>query len=809
MRSSLDPPKEPASRVVAEGESHPEPRDATQALDPLVRALSLFDDYSELPPDALKRSLAQLQRNDPDSCRELIGLLAADERTHSFASPLRWFAERTPKETRGYEVHADGHMFGPWRTDGILGIGGMGVIYAVHRADGLYEREAALKTIRAEVSSPQLLDAFRIERNLLARLDHPAIVSLFDAGVDDDGQPWITMQRIAGEHIDAWCNSRQASLRQRVDLFVDVCDAIVHAHAHGVLHQDIKPSNVLVTDDGKIKLLDFGLSALLSRSENDMPQRIGVSMAYAAPEIFADAPPSIAIDVHALGVMLYRLLCAGWPRPSASVMGAAPAEGLPSRPSAVALRGTAAEARHRGKTSARSLSAALRGDLDAIAMRCVANDPVARYTSVAELRNDLKAWLERRPVVARNAGGGYRLGRFLRRHILPAIAVSTLTLAVASAWVVLAQQRAAQTQAENDRALAELFRLSVLAATQNARSGERDDVRPLLRHAEQRLRSAAGDDQPQFLARGLASLAGAYYEQSNYAQSERLWLEVLAQCPDDSMLRARTLDSLASLANKRVDTKGMKRFSRQGIEALAGRGDKDSTMLRLSLQFSLARSYWLSDDTTQALRVIDGAIQVARGLGSNDDAQLAGLVRQRGVMLLSSGQFVQAERDLTEAMDRMATSTPASRLSIMQSLAVLRVRTGHGDSGRELATRALNESLRIYGDDHVETARAWLTLAKVLRGAGTNPRQTMAALQRAEALIVNRLGSDHPMMQGVLEERADLEFGLGHRATALAYARRAEALAIKIEGETSSRARRCAARRSRFEASSAVGAKKA
>ncbi|WP_190285767.1 serine/threonine-protein kinase [Montanilutibacter psychrotolerans] len=772
--------------------------------------MSLFDPYSELPPDALKRALAQLQLNDPDACRELIGLLAADERTHSFASPLRWFAERTPKATGGYEVHADGNLFGPWRTEGVLGIGGMGVIYAVRRADGLYEREAALKTIRAEVSSPQLLDAFRIERNLLARLDHPAIVSLFDAGVGDDGQPWITMQRIVGEHIDAWCDSRHASLRQRVGLFVDVCDAIVHAHDHGVLHQDIKPSNVLVTDDGKIKLLDFGLSALLSRSENDIPQRIGASMPYAAPEIFSDAPPSVAIDVHALGVMLYRLLCAGWPRPCGSVIGAAPVEGFPTPPSTVALRATAVETRNRGATTARSLSVSLCGDMDVIALRCVANDPVARYASVAELRNDVKAWLERRPVAARNGGGGYRVGRFLRRHVLAAIVASTLTVAaVATAWVVLAQQREARAQGENDRALAELFRISVLAASQNARSGGREDVRPLLHHAEHRLRSAAGGDQPQFLARGLASLAGAYYEQSNYAQSERLWLEVLAQCPDDPMLRARTFDSLASLANKRVDTKGMMRFSRQGIDALEDRDDKESTMLRLSLQFSLARSYWLRDDTSQALQIIDRAIRVARGQGSDHEAQLAGLVRQRGVMLSSIGRVVEADRDLTEAMNRMATSTPAVRISIMQSLAVLRMQAGHSDSGRELAERAMGESLRVYGDDHVETARAWLVMAKLWRAAGTNSRRARVALHRAEALIANHLGSGHPMMQGILEERADLEFSLHHRAAAIAYARRAEALAIKTYGENSSRARTCTARRSRFEAPPAVGANEA
>ena len=797
------------------GEGHPQhdahPPDAPAgASDPLGRALALFDSFSDLSPEALKSALAQLQQDDPDACRELIGLLAADEQTHSFASPLRWFAERRQTTASGQPVHVDGTMFGPWRAEGILGIGGMGVIYAVRRADGLYERDAALKTVRAELSSPQLLQAFGLERNLLAKLDHPAIVSLFDAGISDDGQPWLAMQRVVGEHIDVWCDARSATLRQRMERMLDVCDAISHAHAHGILHQDIKPSNVLVTAEGKVKLLDFGLSTMLARQDDGGAQRIGVSTAYAAPEIFDGAAASVAIDVYALGVMLYRLLCEQWPRPNGAVLGEAARIGAPVAPSVRALLVDDAVARRRGCASARLLSDALHGDLDAIALRCVANAPNERYASVAELRTDLQAWLRGFAVVARGGGAGYRMERFLQRNLWGVSIVAVLaTAAIATGWTMFARERDARVQAENDRALADLFQLSLIAATQNAHDdGDNTAMLLLLHKSEQRIRRTAGNDRPQFLARSLATLADAYYQRSDYKQAERLMRESLVLRPDDPMVYAHIAEGLASLANKRADIGEMMRFSREGIAALHGRTDPESRRLRTNLQMALARAYWLTEDDTRALQILGEAIDsiqpAALGGGEEQDvAQWASLVRQRGVIYSSSGHYREAERDLSLAVTHMDSSAPTSRSSILQSLAVLRMRVHRDASGRELAARALVLCLESFGPDHIETARAWLTMGKLWRGTGSDLHRARVALRRSEEIMVERLGTTHVMLQDVLEERAELEFTEQHLDVALAYARRAEALAQRTSGVDSSRARKCRQLRLKIEAAAA------
>ncbi|MGN6153369.1 MAG: serine/threonine-protein kinase, partial [Lysobacteraceae bacterium] len=284
-----------------------------------ARAMGLFDRYADLSEAERTPALAALETTDPDVCAVLSAMLAADASTHAFVSPLDWIASRKAVDDAsradGAALWRSGVRLGPWRIDGVLGIGGMGVVYAGQRADGWYERKVAIKTIRPELVSPGVMQAFDRERSHLARLEHPAIVALLDAGLADDGQPWLAMQRVHGEPIDAWCDAREADLHARVALMIEACDAVRHAHAHGVLHQDLKPSNLLVVGDGRVRLLDFGLSALRAPPEGGGAPRVGVSMAYAAPEVLRGAAPSVAIDVHALGVMLYRLLCDDWPRP--------------------------------------------------------------------------------------------------------------------------------------------------------------------------------------------------------------------------------------------------------------------------------------------------------------------------------------------------------------------------------------------------------------------------------------------------------------------------------------------------------------
>ena len=191
--------------------------------------------------------------------------------------------------------------------DRVLAQGGMGTVYEASRADGQYEKRVALKCIRTEVSSPSLVDAFMRERNHLAQLEHPHIAPLLDGGIEADGHPWFAMQLVQGTSMDAWADQQSLSLTERVRLLLQACDALHYAHSQGVLHQDIKPANLLVNADGQVQLLDFGLTASLAA--DTLAPRIAISQGYAPPEATRGDRPTVASDLWSLGMVMYRLLC--------------------------------------------------------------------------------------------------------------------------------------------------------------------------------------------------------------------------------------------------------------------------------------------------------------------------------------------------------------------------------------------------------------------------------------------------------------------------------------------------------------------
>lgn len=757
-----------------------------------AKALALFDRYAEMPHTELSKALVDLQHQDAELCAALMRLLVADEQTHSFASPLEWIAAETGVGRHGSmhpnqahdQIWPIGTRIGPWCVDGIIGLGGMGVIYAARRADGFYEREVALKTIRAEIMSPTLQQAFAKERSHLAKLEHPSIVALHDAGITDDGQPWLAMQRVHGDAIDQWCDTRSVNLRARVRLLVDACDAISYAHAHGVLHQDIKPSNLLVTDDGKVKLLDFGLSAVLSQSGDCGYIRIGVSSAYAANEVFEGAPPSVAIDVYALGVVLYRLLCDAWPRAQRSLLPLSPPPSTAVvAPSVLAMRAAFVTAHARSLRDMRSLSCALRGDLDQIAMRCVHDDPVERYPSVADLRADLRAWLEHRPVEAARGSWLYHSIRFLRRNAVAVAAIAVVAIGSMTAGLMAwQQQQRARLEAENTEALSHLFEDSIVEATLNALGSAPANTQTLLDDAERRLRSVAGDDRPVFLARGLTTLAHAYQTRSDYARAERLLIESKGMGGDDPLQTARNDAALANVFNKGARMADAQRLAREGLAILPQLDGVEDDMVRTELQFQLARSLWLADDAKSALPILDEALGTARHIGVFARSRLASLLRQRATVLAHLGRVDEAEQDLREALVNVDAGSLVVLNQVRETLALILAGKGDVKGGQRLAAVALMDSINVLGPSHAETGRAWLTMAKTWEQGRSDPRRAHIALRQSEAILVRKFGAEHSMLLEVYVLRRALALENGAKEEGVAHARRAVDVAMRSYG---------------------------
>ncbi len=734
-----------------------------------IRALELFDQYADMPHVQLNEALENLKRHDAAVHGTLVSLLDADATQYTFASPLQWLADRASQtdsmlsDVRGNGGLAwrSGTRLGAWRIDSVIGIGGMGVVYAAHRADGLYDQDIALKAIRSELISPALLVAFGHERSNLARLQHPAIVSLLDAGLADDGQPWLAMQRVYGEPIDHWCDQQRASLRVRVERMVEACDAIRYAHAHGVLHQDVKPSNILVTREGSVKLLDFGLSVLFSPHEERKGERIGISSAYAAPEVFRGAAPGTSIDIYALGVILYRLLCSEWPVSPAS-LAALPTdvEYAPRAPGALALESTPEVAGLRGMRDARSLSRALDGDLNAIAMRCVRENPQERYASVTDLQADLQAWLDGEPVLARGNGLVYRIRHVLRRHVLAMAVTIGCAVAVIAAVSLFQQHRSAQLEVENNEVLGQLFEQSLGVAALTSLGSAPLSSEVLLDDAERRLRAAAVGDRPQFLTRGLIALARARLARAEYVKAEGLLMEAKALGGDNPLQLARINAVLAQLLNLQASSITAERLVREGLRALPAQEGFEDDLVGLDLRMQLSRARWNNADPYGSLAILDAAVEKAEAIGEAGVPALSELLGQRGYVNSHLFRNAAAERDLRRARELIGERSPAVHSTVTLHLANALISSGDFAQAHRLATGLLIDSIKLYGPNHPETGRVWVVAGKTWFYAN-DMRRSRIALREGEAILRRHVDRYHSEMISVALFKGALDFARG------------------------------------------------
>lgn len=369
-----------------------------------------------------------------------------------------------------------GRRVGAWQVDAPIAGGGMGAVFRAHRADGHFDAEAALKLVHGGPRDAARVQRFREERQLLARLDHPHIARLLDGGTTDDGAPFLVMELVEGDALDVWCDRRQPTLAARLHAFLQICDAVQYAHQHLIVHCDLKPGNVIVTGDGRIKLLDFGIARVLDAHESatvaadERAAPTELTLAWASPEQVRGEPSTTATDVYALGALLYRLVAGVGPRAAhgttaASLMHAIVNTDVPPPSQRTEPPQSGSDACAHAPRWRR----ALRGDLDAIIVHAMQRRPADRYATVAALRDDVQRHLGREPVIAHQGGWTYDAGKFVSRHrgAVGAAALTTIALAVTTAFAVH-QARAAQeaerlATVERERAAKHFARVRMLA----------------------------------------------------------------------------------------------------------------------------------------------------------------------------------------------------------------------------------------------------------------------------------------------------------------------------------------------------------
>lgn len=444
---------------------------------------SLFEDLVDLPPDEQQRRLKR-STQPPAIVSQAEALLAAARADGilDMATP----SLDLPGGPAGYRSLAEGQIVGGFTVDRLIGRGGMGEVYLAHRTTEDFEQRVALKMLRAEASDRG--DMFARERRLLARLEHPGIARLIDAGISEDGRPFMAMEYVDGEPIDAWCRTHNADLDTRLSLFRDVCDAVSYAHGHLVIHRDIKPSNIVIEAGGKPRLLDFGIAKLLDDTAAvPIVTQAMLTPDYAAPEQLDGDEASVATDVYGLGILLYELVTGvgPWHREGASV---------PAIIRRVLYEDPALPSRAAARDGAPVPAARIRGDLDAIILKAMRRAPGDRYRSANDLAEDVARHRALKPVRARGGSTRYAIGRFVRRYrwATAATAAALVALLVGAAGIAW---QARQTAIERDLALAEARRseainqmLTVMVRdTAESDSGENTTLKQMLDQTAERL----------------------------------------------------------------------------------------------------------------------------------------------------------------------------------------------------------------------------------------------------------------------------------------------------------------------------------
>jgi serine/threonine-protein kinase len=447
----------------------------------------LLDEALDLAPHDRDAWLAELCSRSPAVAAELTALLSGE-----VAADRRGFLTTEVDSTLA------GLQLGAYRLERPLGQGGMGSVWLGRRCDGQFDGVAAVKLLNLALLSPAGRERFRREGSALARLTHPGIARLLDAGVGEAGQPYLVLEYVDGEPIDTWARQRGLSVANRVQLFLDVLAAVGHAHANLIIHRDLKPSNILVTADGRAKLLDFGIAKIIGGdtggegSELTMESGRVFTPRHAAPEQVRGETLTTATDVYALGVLLYLLVSGRHPTGEAAMT---PAENVRALfevdPAPLGL-----------------------GDLDTVLARSLRKDVAERYQTVAAFADDLERYLRREPVRARPLSPGYRASRFVRRNRAAVVSGGVVLAGLIGAMVFsIGQMQEARRQ--RDFAVAERERADAQVEFQNLLLSEVGDepltLRQLLDRGHAVVERQHGGT-PHVLVPLLAQLASSYAE---------------------------------------------------------------------------------------------------------------------------------------------------------------------------------------------------------------------------------------------------------------------------------------------------------
>lgn len=658
----------------------------------------LLDELLDLDDDIRSRRLAELLAREPGLHREVSALLEADRRAGGVLDePIPELVGDTDALDVGAVDAAArvGSRIDVYRLIELIGRGGMGEVYRAERTDGEFEHTVAVKMIRTGMGTEDNLRRFRQERQILARLTHPAITRLLDGGVTEEGRPYLVMELVTGSPLIAHADRHRLPVADRLRLFDEVCAAVGYAHRHLVVHRDLKPSNVLVTGDGKVKLLDFGIAKLVEDDADPGLTRVGTFVLtpdYAAPEQVRDEPITTATDVFALGVILYELLSGARPHRITSSS---------RRDLEIAIV----------ETDPDPLPDAIDRDLALIVFRALAKSPEERYPTADALRDDLRRHRDGLPISARAPSVRYRLGKFVRRNRVSVIAAALVLLALvaglaATAWQAQVARREAVRATLTRDLLLEIF------------GGADPDAAPGTLSATDVLR------------RGME--------------------KVDARLEDDPGLHAEMLHTIGRLLNELGDPAAAEGLLARSVELRRAHGSAHELAESLD---ELGTAALYLDRHAEAESLYTLALATLPG-GASDPHRPRSL-NNLAVVLTRDGRYDEAIATHRESihLDRARHGDEHEEVATdLSNLAVTYSAAGREAEADSLHRMVLAMRRRLHPGDHTEIAASLHNLADVQSNL-SRPESCLVYIESAIAMKRRLLEPDHPSLLRSLRVR--------------------------------------------------------
>ncbi len=686
---------------------------------------------------------------------KLRGLLAESTRAET-----RDFLDAPPSLTLGFfegsppvadaDAPRAGMLIGPYRLLAELGVGGMGSVWLAERADGGLKREVALKLPRVNWSQG-LAERMRRERDILASLDHPNIARIYEAGLDAQGRPYLALEYVEGVPIDVYCMQRALDINERLKLLRQVARAVAHAHARLVVHRDLKPANILVTADGQVRLLDFGIAKLMEgelTQETQLTQVAGraLTLDYASPEQIRGEPIGTASDVYSLGVVAYELLAEAKPyqlkRQSAAALEEAIAN-VDVRLASVATENAVARK-------------ALTGDLDAILNKSLKKNVTERYSTVDAFAQDIERHLAHLPVQAQPDALGYRARKFVRRHTL-VIAAATVVSAslIGGLSAALWQRQAARAQAARAEQVKD-FVVSVLGdANTDSGANQTTTAADLLKAARQRL-AADLTRQPDLAVELMTTVANSMIGQGLYVEAAALIQEAVNIAnqklgPQHELtVRAQALQGAALSRTGR--SKEAITLLTSAIDSARRAGDSHTVVAGLGW-LTVAQ---MNDGVAAAACVETARLAVAAlstpartgdALGARDVSQAHLALANALIYAEQPGAAAAAERALAAGREIYGQADSQSMLIVRTLLARALVMEGQLDAALREADRLIPSAVALLGPQHPAVADVAALVGNTRLDAG-NVTGAINAFEQAKAIRDAVTGSEGSYDQG-------------------------------------------------------------